>query len=82
MLGGRESARARAYATSAGARTRACTQARARGREHACVRAPAISARAPADAGADRINGRVLLAASRLDSRETGRSTHLEQSWQ
>ena len=38
-------------------------------------------ARAPADAGANRINGRALLAASRLDSREDGKATHLEQSW-
>ena len=46
------------------------------GRQLVCVRA-----RAPADAGADRINGRALLAASRLDSREDGKATHLEQSW-
>ena len=36
---------------------------------------------APADAGANRINGRALLAASRLDSREDGKATHLEKSW-
>ena len=69
-----ECGRARAHArrpVHEGASTRACA------RLH-LVRA---SARAPADAGANRINGRALLAASRLDSREDGRATHLEQSW-
>ena len=47
-------------------------------REHACVRAPGISARARA---CTRIDGRALLAASRLDSREDGKATHLQQSW-
>ena len=51
-----------------------CGRALARARRH-------VRARAPTDAGADRINGRALLAASRLDSREAERSTHLEQSW-
>ena len=54
-----------------GASTRACARRQ-------LVR---VRARAPADAGADRINGRALLAASRLDSREDGKATHLEQSW-
>ena len=68
-----------------------CGRARARARRHvhegastrACARQQLVRvrARAPADAGADRINGRVLLAASRLDSREDGKATHLEQSW-
>ena len=72
--------------------TRVCNEcwcARARVRVHegacTCVRASRqlvrVCARAPADAGADRIDGRALLAASRLDSREDGKATHLEQSW-
>ena len=66
-----------------------CECARARGHVHegastrACARRQLVHARAraPADAGANRINGRALLAASRLDSREDGKATHLEQSW-
>ena len=68
-----------------------CGRARAHARRHvhegastrACARLQLVraSARAPADAGANRINGRALLAASRLDSREDGKATHIEQSW-
>ena len=61
------------------ARMHAGTRARARVRARA-ARLQLVP-RAPADAGANRINGRALLAASRLDSREDGKATHLEQSW-
>ena len=59
-----------------------CGRARARARRHvhegastrACERLQLVRvrARAPADAGADRINGRALLAASRLDTGQSG----------
>ena len=72
-----------AHARMQGVRARARAQARARGREmsQASSRLVRLRARAPADAGANRINGRALIAASRLDSREDGKATHLEQSW-